>query len=430
MVKVVCLTALKTGSSSRMTSIRRPRSSACTVSTFRTTPSITETLPPLSLAPRAVPEMPGPVAQGAARINPPAECFPMPRGASGSVCPHRRLLLPGGDARIAARGRPLPEPPAEPRRARPQGPLQALGAGHSVDDAEPAALDDHLHHRLRAHPPGDGRTLHGLLPVGVRAVELLRAGHFVVDRLPPQLWSAHQEDLRAEEHFRVGDGARRHGESAHLARAARAHHGGGGPPLQPGHGLPARADPAHHHVLARPLAGARPAESDVRRHRADLPGGAHRMDVPDADRVSTERPARPLSAAHPGEPDDSPGRGVPHPHLSGRHPIVARHYLGQRRGRRHPRHRLGDLRALQRPGGVLRLTPCPTTRSSSSSATSASTTGCRGSGSPPSRSSPSSGCWAASSTTTSWRSPTWTCACELASRSGSSVATARARRRS
>src|SRR5882724_2264931 len=36
-----------------------------------TTP-FTETLPPLS-APRAVPEMPGPVAQGAARINPPAE---------------------------------------------------------------------------------------------------------------------------------------------------------------------------------------------------------------------------------------------------------------------------------------------------------------------------------------------------------------------
>src|SRR6266571_5636847 len=106
-----------------------------------TTP-FTETLPPLSLAPRAVPEMPGPVAQGAARINPPAECCPLPRGASGSVCPHRRLLLPGGDARIAARGRPLPEPPAEPRRARPQGPLQALGAGHSVDDAEPAALAD------------------------------------------------------------------------------------------------------------------------------------------------------------------------------------------------------------------------------------------------------------------------------------------------
>src|SRR5436309_4904842 len=150
-----------------------------------TTP-FTETLPPLS-APRAVPEMPGPVAQGAARINPPAECFPLPRGASGSVCPHRRLLLPGGDARIAARGRPLPEPPAEPRRARPQGPLQALGAGHSVDDAEPAALDDHLHHRLRADLPGHGRPLHGLLPVGVRAVELLRAGHFVVDRLPPQL---------------------------------------------------------------------------------------------------------------------------------------------------------------------------------------------------------------------------------------------------
>src|SRR5881296_2822173 len=105
-----------------------------------TTP-FTETLPPLS-APRVVPEMPGPVAQGAARINPPAECCPLPRGASGSVCPHRRLLLPGGNARIAARGRPLPEPPAEPRRARPQGPLQALGAGHSVDDAEPAALDD------------------------------------------------------------------------------------------------------------------------------------------------------------------------------------------------------------------------------------------------------------------------------------------------
>src|SRR5207247_6411573 len=149
MVKVVCLTALKTGSSSRMTSIRRPRSSACTVSTFRTTPSITETLPPLSLAPRAVPEMPGPVAQGAARINPPAECCPLPRGASGSVCPHRRLLLPGGDARIAARGRPLPEPPAEPRRARPQGPLQALGAGHSVDDAEPAALADAAADRRR-----------------------------------------------------------------------------------------------------------------------------------------------------------------------------------------------------------------------------------------------------------------------------------------
>src|SRR5438093_5515248 len=72
MVKVVCLTAPKTGSASRMTSIRRPRWPACTVSTFRTTPSITETLPALSLAPRAVPEMPGPVAQGAARINPPA----------------------------------------------------------------------------------------------------------------------------------------------------------------------------------------------------------------------------------------------------------------------------------------------------------------------------------------------------------------------
>src|SRR5207244_12236850 len=141
-----------------------------------TTP-FTETLPPLSLAPRAVPETPGPVAQGAARINPPAERCPLPRGASGSVCPHRRLLLPGGDARIAARGRPLPEPPAEPRRARPQGPLQALGAGHSVEDAEPAALEDDLHHRLRAHPPGDGRPLRGLLPVGVRAVELLRAGH-------------------------------------------------------------------------------------------------------------------------------------------------------------------------------------------------------------------------------------------------------------
>src|SRR6266478_2881829 len=40
MVKVVCLTDLKTGSSSPMTSIRRPRSSAWTVSTFRTTPSI------------------------------------------------------------------------------------------------------------------------------------------------------------------------------------------------------------------------------------------------------------------------------------------------------------------------------------------------------------------------------------------------------
>src|SRR5437870_3827058 len=197
MVKVVCLTDLKTGSSSRMTSIRRPRSSACTVSSFRTTPSITRTLRPLSLTPRAVPEIPAAVAHGAARINPPAECCPLPRGASASVCPHRRLLLPGGGARIAARGRPLSEPPAEPRRARSQGPLQALGARRSVDDAEPAALDDHLHHRLRAHPPGDGRPLHGLLSVGLRAVELLRAGHLVVDRLPHQLWSAHQEDLRA-----------------------------------------------------------------------------------------------------------------------------------------------------------------------------------------------------------------------------------------
>src|SRR5437773_1960316 len=181
MVKVVCLTALKTGSSSRMTSIRRRRSSACTVSTFRTTPSITETLPPLSLAPRAVPEMPGPVAQGAARINPPAECFPLPRGASGSVCPHRRLLLPGGDARIAARGRPLPEPPAEPRRARPQGPLQALGAGHSVDDAEPAALADAAADRRRERAlDADHELLEGVdgvvgEPV-LEAVEGLLAG--------------------------------------------------------------------------------------------------------------------------------------------------------------------------------------------------------------------------------------------------------------
>src|SRR5437870_4123392 len=263
MVKVVCLTDLKTGSSSRMTSIRRPRSSACTVSSFRTTPSITRTLPPLSLTPRAAPEIPAPVAHGAARINPPAERCPLPRGASASVCPHRRLLLPGGGARIAARGRPLSEPPAEPRRAR-------------------------------------------------------------------------------------------------------AHHGGGGPPFQPGHGLPARADRPRDDVLAGPLAGARAPQLDVRRHRADLPGGAHRLDVPDADRVSIERPARPLSAAHPGEPHDSTGRGVSHPHLSGRHPLVPRHDHGQRRGLRLARHRLGDLRALQRPGGVLRLTPCPTTPSSSS----------------------------------------------------------------
>src|SRR6266516_4224221 len=81
MVKVVCLTALKTGSSSRMTSIRRPRSSACTVSTFRTTPSITETLPPLSLAPRAVPETPGPVAHGAARIKSAGRPLPFWRAA-------------------------------------------------------------------------------------------------------------------------------------------------------------------------------------------------------------------------------------------------------------------------------------------------------------------------------------------------------------
>src|SRR6266404_5482102 len=42
MVKVVCLTARKTGSSSRTTSIRRPRSSACTTSSFTSTPSSRE----------------------------------------------------------------------------------------------------------------------------------------------------------------------------------------------------------------------------------------------------------------------------------------------------------------------------------------------------------------------------------------------------
>src|SRR5262249_22215716 len=129
--------------------------------------------------------------------------------ATLAVAPRTSLCYPRPGGERAAGTGGLPQSPPRARHPGPEGPLQALGPWRPVDHAEPAVPDGYPRLRVLARPAGDRGALRHLPALRARAVELLCPVHLVVDGVLPQLCAGDQEDLRAPEHLRPRDRARR-----------------------------------------------------------------------------------------------------------------------------------------------------------------------------------------------------------------------------